>query len=95
MESSQLAEFESEISPGYHVRQKFMAFDNSGKKAVAFGHPQKGGNYHLSSPQLDKLYVVGKLCLGSLIMLFQQDWPKEKNYSFLNFLQENFRKISR
>ena len=64
MESSQLAEFESEISPGYHVRQKFMAFDNSGTKAVACYHSQKGVNYHFSSPQLDKPYVVGKLSVS-------------------------------
>ena len=41
--------------------KKVMAFDNSGMKAVACDHPQKGVNYHLSLPQLDKPYVVGKL----------------------------------
>ena len=33
-------------------------------KAVVCDHPQKGVNYHLSSPQLDKLYVVGKLSIS-------------------------------
>ena len=47
-------------------------------KAVACDHPQKGVNYHFFSPQLDKLYVVKKLNLGSLNMQFQQDCPKDK-----------------
>ena len=64
MESSRLAEFECEISPGYDVRQNVMAFDNSGTKAVACDHPQKGVNYHLSSLELDELYVVGKLSIS-------------------------------
>ena len=64
MESSWLAEFECEISPGYDVRQKVMAFDNSGTKAVACNHPQKGMNYHLTLPQLDKLYIVRKLSIS-------------------------------
>ena len=66
MESSQLAKFECEISPGYDVRQKVMAFDASGTKAVVCDHPQKGVNYHLSLPQLDKPYVVGKLSISEL-----------------------------
>ena len=41
-----------------------MAFDNSGMKAVASDHPQKGVNYHLSSPELDKPYVVRKLSIS-------------------------------
>ena len=44
--------------------KKVMAFDNSGTKAVACDHPQKGMNYHLSSPQLDKPYVVSKLLIS-------------------------------
>ena len=43
-----------------------MAFDNCGTKAVACDHPQKGVNYHLSLPQLDKPYVVGKLSVLEL-----------------------------
>ena len=41
-----------------------MAFDNSGTKAVACDHLQKALIYHLSSPQLDKPYVVGKLSIS-------------------------------
>ena len=44
--------------------KKVMAFDNSGTKAVVCDHPQKGVNYHLSSPQLDKLYIVRKLSVS-------------------------------
>ena len=44
--------------------KKVMAFDNSGTKAVACDDPQKGVNYHFSSPQLDKLCVVGKLSIS-------------------------------
>ena len=29
------------------------------------------------------------LNLGSLKMQFQQDWPEDKKYSSLNFLEEN------
>ena len=41
-----------------------MAFDNFGTKAVAGDHPQKGVNYHFSSPEFDKQYVVGKLSIS-------------------------------
>ena len=44
-----------------------MAFDNSGTKAVVYDHPQKGVNYHLSSPQLDKPYVVRKLSVSEAV----------------------------
>ena len=43
-----------------------MAFDNSSTKAMACDHPQKGVNYHLSSPELDKPYVIGKLSILDL-----------------------------
>ena len=43
--------------------KKIMAFDNSGTKVVACDHPEKGVNYHLSSPEFDKPYVVGKLSI--------------------------------
>ena len=33
------------------------------------------------------------LNLASLTMQFQQDWPKDKNYSSFNFLPENFEKF--
>ena len=71
-----------------------MAFDNSGTKAVACNHPQK--RYEL--PPI--FAAIGQavhrwraLNLGSLNMQFQQDWPKDKNYSSLNFLQENLEKF--
>ena len=41
-----------------------MAFDNSGTKAVASDRQQKGVNYHFSSPQLDKPYVIRKLSIS-------------------------------
>ena len=58
-----------------------MAFDNSGTKAVAWDHPQKGVNYHLSLIFATIRQAVRHwkaLNLGSLIMQFQQDWPKDK-----------------
>ena len=44
--------------------KKVMAFDNSGTKAVACDQPQKDVNYHLSSPQLDKKYVIRNLSIS-------------------------------
>ena len=44
--------------------KKVMAFNNSGTKAVACDHPQKGVNYHFPSPQLDKPCVVRKLSIS-------------------------------
>ena len=41
-----------------------MAFHKSSTKAVAWNHPQKGVNYHFSSPEFDKPYVVGKLSIS-------------------------------
>ena len=71
-----------------------MAFDNSGTKAVACDHPQKGVNYHLSSPELDKPYVVEKLSISeAYICSFSKIGQKIKNYSSLNFLQENSEKF--
>ena len=71
-----------------------MAFDNSGTKAVACNHPQKGVNYHLSLPELDKPYVVGKLSISeAYICSFSKIGQKIKNYSSLIFLQENLEKF--
>ena len=39
------------------------------------------------------MYRWTGLNLGSLYMQFQQDWPKDKKYSSLNFLQENLEKF--
>ena len=64
VEKLSLAESECEISPGYDVRKKVMAIDNSSTKAVACDHPQKGVNYHFSSLQLEKPYVVEKLLIS-------------------------------
>ena len=68
MESCRLAElkyaiFSSTGRKSKKLHKKVMAFDNSGTKAVACDHPQKSVNYHFSSPQLDKPYVVGKLSI--------------------------------
>ena len=71
-----------------------MAFDNSGTKAVVCDHPQKGVNYHLSSPQLDKPYVIEKLSISEAqICSFSRIGQKIKNYSSLNFYKktEKFR----
>ena len=57
-----------------------MAFDNSGTKAVACDHPQKGVNYNLSSPELDKPYAVGKLSISeAYICSFSKIGQKIKN----------------
>ena len=44
--------------------KKVTAFHKSSTKAVAWNHPQKGVNYHFSSPEFDKPYVVGKLLIS-------------------------------
>ena len=68
-----------------------MAFDNSGTKAVACDHPQKGVNCHLSSPQLDKPYVVRKLSISeAYICTFCRMGQKIKNYSSLNFWKKTW-----
>ena len=74
-----------------------MAFDNSSMKAVEqplLGPPQKGVNYYFSSPQLDKPYVIEKLSISEAqICSFSRIGQKIKNYSSLNFLQENLEKF--
>ena len=72
-----------------------MAFDNSDTKAVAWDHPQKMCELPLFFAALERAIRRWKaLNLRSLNMQFQQDWPKDnKNYSFLNFLQENLEKF--
>ena len=72
-----------------------MAFDNSGKKAVAFDHPQKGVNYHLSSPQLDKPYVVVKLSISEAkVCSFSRIGQKLKKLQLFQFFGGKLRKIS-
>ena len=44
--------------------KKVTAFHKSSTKAVAWKHPQKGVNYHFSSLEFDKPYVVGKLSIS-------------------------------
>ena len=71
-----------------------MAFDNSCTKAVACDHPQKDVNYHFSSPEFDKPYAVGRLSISEAeICSFSSIGQKIKNYSSLNFLQENLEKL--
>ena len=72
-----------------------MAFDNSGMKAVACDHPQKGVNYHLSSSELDKLYVIGKLSVSeAYICSFSNIGQKIKNYSSLNFYKKTWKNFA-
>ena len=67
-----------------------MAFDNSGTKAVACDHPQKGVNYHLSSLQLDKPYVVRKLSISeALLCSFSRMGQKIEKLQLFKFLEEN------
>ena len=58
-----------------------MGFDSSGAKAVwAYGlrQPQKGVNYHFSSPHLDEPYVIEKLSiLDAKICSFSRMGQKE------------------
>ena len=51
------------LHPDTTKDKKVTAFHDSSTKAVACDHPQEGVNYHFSSPQLDKWYVVGKLSI--------------------------------
>ena len=56
--------------------------------------PQKGVNYHFSSPHFSQAVWRWKaLNLGRLNMQFQQDWPKDKKTVFFNFLPENSEKF--
>ena len=67
-----------------------MAFDNSSTKAVAYDQPQKDVNYHLSSPELDKPYVVGKLSISEAqICSFSRIGQKIKKLQLFKFLEEN------
>ena len=67
-----------------------MAFNNSGTKAVACDHPQKCVNYHLSSPELDKPYVVEKLSISeAYICSFSKIGQKIKKLQLFKFLEEN------
>ena len=69
-----------------------MAFDNSGTKAVACDHPQKGVNFHLSSPQLDKPYVVKKLSISeALICSFSRMGPKIKKLQLFKFWKKTWK----
>ena len=67
LESSRLAEFECEISPGYDVRQKklWLSIISAWRLPDEPGlePPPKGVNYHFSLLQLDEPYVVGKLSI--------------------------------
>ena len=86
MESSQLAELESEISPGYHVRQTFMAFHKSSMKAVAMEPLTKRCELPLFFAAIGQAVRRWKaLSLGSLIIQFQQDWPKDKKLQLFKF----------
>ena len=71
-----------------------MAFNNSGTKAVACNHPQKGVNNHFSSSQLVKQYAVGKLSSSEAkICSFSRIGQKINNYSSLKFFARKPRKI--
>ena len=73
-----------------------MAFDNSGTKAVAFDHPQKGVNFHLSSPQLDKPYVAEKvLILEVQICSFIRFGQKLNKLQLLKILARKLEKFAR
>ena len=84
MESSQLAEFECEISLGYHVRQKSYGFRK-------FRHEGSGLQPLTKRCELSLIFAaIGQavrrwkaLSLGSLNMQFQQDWPKDKKITAL------------
>ena len=61
---------------------------------MAWNHPQKGVNYHFSSPEFNKRYVVGKLSiLEAKICSFSRISQKLKNYISFKFLQENLEKF--
>ena len=65
-----------------------MAFNNSGTKAVACDHPQKGVNYHLS-------YGVGKLSISeAYICSFSKIGQKIKKLHLFRFFTRKLRKIS-
>ena len=74
-----------------------MAFDNSGTKAVSSASPgptPKGCEPQLFLAALGQVVCCSKaLDLGRLKMQFQQDWPKVKKLTALNFLPENRQKV--
>ena len=86
MESSHLAEFECEISPGYNVRQKklWLSIIPARRQLLATTH--KRCELPLIFAAIGQAVRRWKaLSLGSLIMLFQQDWPKEKKLQLFKF----------
>ena len=98
LESSRLGEFECEISPGYNPKTKKLwlliisarrLFEQPGLE-----QPPKGVNYHFSSPQSDKLYIVVKLLISDAqICRFSRIGQKNKYYSYFKFLPENLEKF--
>ena len=74
-----------------------MAFDSSGAKAVwaaRLGTTPKRCELQLFLAGIRQAVRRQKaIHLGRLNMQFQQDWPKDKNYSSFNFLAENLEKF--
>ena len=93
MESSRLAEFECEISPGYDVRQKSYGFRS-------FRHEASGLRPSTKRCELPIIFAgIGQavrrwkaLDLGSLNMQFQLDWPKDKKLQLFKIFTRKFRK---
>ena len=94
MESSRLADFECEISPGYDVRQESYGFQQFRHEGSGLRPPTKRCELPLIFAAIGQAIRHRKvLNLGSLNMQFQQDWPRDKKYSSLIFLQENLEKF--
>ena len=74
-----------------------MAFKNSNAKAVwaaQLGTTPKRCELQLFFAGIRQaIQRLKALQLGRLNMQFQQDWPKEKNYTSFNFLAENLEKF--
>ena len=94
MESSRLAEFECEISPGYDVRQKSYGFRQFWHEGSGLRPPTKRCELPLIFAAIGQAVRRWKaLNLGSLNMQFQQDWQKDKKLQLFKFLQENLEKF--
>ena len=60
-----------DLAPSHEPRQSFRKMSIPARtlsEQPGLGPPQKGVNYHFSSPQFDKPYVVGKLSISRFRM---------------------------
>ena len=97
MESSRLAEFKCEISPGYDVRQKnvWLSIIPARRQWPATTHKKRCELQLIFAAIGQAVHRWKALNLGSLSMQFQQKWPKDKKLQLFNFFKRKLRTFSR